>query len=178
MKNELGLFLKKYPMVIGLLISVINGILLFSFLFTGLLKEAIYFGYQGGGLATIVIYGGSVYISFLFSFFIQITYEIKKSENGFLFWILCVCNLLELFILLYFLSSYEEITNMLLFVIIVSIIVVSKLLTIRIYYYLYPKNRTIDSIQYWGDLWICVFITIVIICVILFLTIRILIGIL
>lgn len=158
----------------GLLLSVTNCILLLSLIFSGLLSKSVYFGYKGKEATVLVfiIYLGTIFISFLLCFSIQITYKIRKLRNGFLFWTLCVFNLLELFILLYFLFS-EKITNMFLFVIFVLIISALKAVSIRIYHFLYPIDKKENTIQYWSDLCKCLFISMIITCLMLFLTIRI-----
>ena len=157
------------------MVSVISYIILLLLFFTGLVNKGIYFGYKETILAMVILYGGSVHTSFIFCLSIQIIYKIKKLKNGFLFWGLCIFNLLELSVLLFLLFSYEEITNIFLFVASILIIGTLKLISIRIYYLLYPKDKKIDSIQYWGDLWKSLFISIIFTCIILFLTINILI---
>ena len=169
MKN----FITKYPIIIGLFLSVINGTLLLLLPFTGLSKS-MYWGYKEAGLAMIIYYGGAVFISFVLCVSIQMIYKIKKIKNGFLFGILCFVNLLELFVLLSYLFACKEITNLFLFIIMTLIVSILKLITIIIYHLLYPKDKDGDTIQYWNDLWKCLFLSIVITCVILFLTIMIL----
>ena len=174
--NGMKTLIKKYPVTTGLLLSVINCILLLSLLFfTRILQESINWGSHEAGLASMIIYCGTVYLSFLFNFSIQATYKIVNLENGFLFRILCVFNSLELFVLLrfFFLSGAN---NMFLFIVLIITISVLKIITVRIYHFLYPRNKEIDSILYWGDLWKGIFISIIITCVVMFLIIMIIIS--
>jgi hypothetical protein len=167
---------RKYSVIIGILLSAINCILLFLLPFMGLLKSSTYSKYSNkyDFFTFIIFYFGAVFISFLFCISIQATYKIKKIKNGFLFRILFATNVLELFFILKPFLIYDKITNMSLFVINILIISILKLITIIMYYFLYPRDKEVDVIPYLKDMWKSIFISIVIACMILFLTVMIL----
>ncbi len=60
-----------------------------------------------------------------------------------------------------------------LFVMFILIVSILKLISMKIYHLLYPRDKYVDSIQYWEDLWKCIFISIAITCMILFLMVMI-----
>ena len=123
---------------------------------------------------SFIIYYGAVLTSFFFCFSIQATYKIRGAGNGFLFWILCVSNLIELFVLLKSFFIYKEITDMFIFVILISTVSVLKIITIVIYHFLYPNDKEgRDSMLFWSDLWKGLAISLVFAFVMLFICITI-----
>ena len=165
--------IKKYPVIKGLLLTVIN--FSFSLLLVWFMCKTIYWGFKEAGLGIIIFLGGPIFISFLLCFSIQVIYKIKQLENGFLFRVLCSFNFVELFfILLHFFPYFDSVKNMFLFVTLVLLLSMLKIISIRIYHFLYPRDKYRDSIQYLRDMWKAIFISVVIACVIIFLIILIL----
>ena len=159
--------MRKYPVLTGLLLSAIS--LLFSLFFTTLIYlESVFFHI----FAFLFYCGSPILLSFFLCFSIQSIYKIWQFKNGFLFRLLCVINILELCVLLC-VFSYGEITNMVLFIVLILILIVVKIIILKTYHFLYPRDKKIDSILYWVDLWKGIFISIVITCMVVFLTIMI-----